>query len=141
MATAPVTPATERAHTGSRTDLVGAVLLVVAASQLLPGVLAMVAPAAFYDAFAAFPPENHHFIRDVGSWQVALGLVALLAWWRPAIRVPVLAILALQYGLHLVSHVIDVDASDPEWHGVFGLATEALGTVVLTAIAVKEARK
>lgn len=134
MATAPARPTTERI------DATGVVLLIVAASQLLPGILALVAPAAFYDAVASFPPENHHFIRDVGSWQVALGLVALLAWRRPALRVPVLAILAIQYGLHLVSHVIDVNAGDPAWHGPFGLVAEALGAVVLTALALKEYR-
>lgn len=139
MAAAPTAPP-DRAAAGTRTDLVAVVLLLIAASQLLPGILALVAPGAFYDAFAAFPPANSHFIRDLGSWQVALGLVALLAWRRPALRGPVLAILAIQYGLHLVSHVIDVDASDPEWHGPFGVAAEALGAVVLTALAVRESR-
>ena len=135
MATAPARPATQRGA-----DLTRVVQLVVAASQLIPGILALVAPAAFYDAFASFPPENSHFIRDVGSWQVALGLVALLAWRRPAFRAPILAILAIQYGLHLISHVVDVNASDPSWHGPFGLAAEALGTVVLTVLAVREHR-
>lgn len=134
MATAPARPAT------GRIDATGVVLLIVAASQLLPGILALVAPAAFYDAFAAFPPENSHFIRDVGSWQVALGILALVAWRRPAFRTPVLGVLAVQYALHLLSHVIDVNASDPAWHGPFGLVAEGLGAVVLTALFVKEYR-
>ena len=134
MAAAPT------AHTDARADVVGALLLLVAAAQLLPGILAFVAPGAFYDVLAGFPPENSHFLRDLGSWQIALGLLALLAWRRPALRAPVLAILALQFALHTVSHAIDVNDSDPAWQGPFALVAEAIGAVVLTALAIKESR-
>ena len=144
MAAAPTTrdagPAAPGAGPRARTDLVGVVLLVVAAAQLLPGILAAVAPGAFYDALAGYPPENDHFIRDLGSWQIALGLVALLAWRRPAIRPPVLAILAIQYAVHAISHVIDVNDTDPAWQGPFALVLQLVGVVVLTGLAMKEHR-
>jgi hypothetical protein len=117
-----------------------AVLLVVAAAQLLPGILAIVAPGVFYDQLGAYPPENHHYIRDVGSWQIGLGLLALAAARRPALRAPVLLALAVQYVLHGVSHVIDVNAPDPAWQGPAALALQVAGAVVLTALAIKESR-
>ena len=116
------------------------VLLLVAPGQLLPGLLAFVAPGAFYDALAGYPPENAHFIRDLGSWQIGLGLLALLAANRPALHVPALAALAVQFTLHTVSHLIDLGASEPAWQGPFALATQALGAVVLTALLIKELR-
>src|SRR4051812_35730017 len=87
---------TVRAQTRDPTRIL---LLVVAAAQILPGLFAFLAPAGFYDALAPYPPENHHILRDVGSWQIALGIAAIAAARRPSWRVPMLAILTVQYGL------------------------------------------
>jgi predicted anti-sigma-YlaC factor YlaD len=122
----------------SRTDAVDVALLIVAATQLGLGALAFLAPGAFYDAIASYPPENAHFLKDVGSWQVALGAAALYAVRRPAWRAPMLGILAIQYTLHAISHLIDVDVPDPAWQGTFALVTQALGAVVLAALFLKE---
>ena len=121
--------------------MTAAVLLLVGLSQVLPGVLAFVAPGTFFEVVGPYPPQNAHFVKDLGSWQVGLGLIALLAARRQAWQAPVLAVLALQYALHTVSHVIDVDVADPRSAGVFALVTQALGAVVLTALAVREARR
>lgn len=138
MAAAPVTPGAARARPAS--DMVGIALLVAAATQLLPGILATVSPAAFYDTLATYPPENSHFLRDVGSWQVALGLLALAAWRRPGLRAPVLGALAIQYTLHAVSHAIDVNDSEPAWLGPVTLAALVLAAVVFALLALKEPR-
>ncbi len=127
-------------HTPARTDVAGVVLLVVAAAQLLPGIVAAVAPGAFYDGLAGYPPENHHFIRDLGSWQIALGLLALAAARRPSLRAPVLLALAVQYAVHTISHIVDVNDTDPAWQGPAALALQLLGAVVLTALAIREHR-
>lgn len=120
--------------------MAGPVLLVVAISQLVPGVLAILAPEVFYEQLGPYPPRNDHFIRDLGSWQIALGLAALAAWRMPPLRVPVLGVLAVQYTLHAVSHLIDVDRSDPSWNGPVVLALQVLGALVLTAVLIKERR-
>jgi uncharacterized membrane protein len=127
-------------RTRARADLTATVLLVVAAAQLLPGLLAFLAPGAFYDLLAPYPPENAHLVKDLGAWQIALGAAALLAARRPTWRVPMLGVLALQYALHTVSHAIDVNASDPSWNGPAVLALQALATLVLLALLVKERR-
>lgn len=136
MAAAPVTPGAARARPAS--DIAGIALLVAAATQLLPGILATVSPAAFYDTIASYPPENSHFLRDVGSWQVALGLLAVAAWRRPALRAPVLGILAVQYALHAVSHGIDVSDSDPAWQGPVTLVLLVIGAALFAGLALRE---
>ena len=122
------------------TDLTGIVLGVAGLTQLVPGLLAFFAPAAFYDLLAPFPPENHHILRDVGSWQIALGLAALYAIRRPSWRVPMLGILTLQLALHTVSHLIDIDNSDPSWIGPVEFAALAGGVVLLGGLFLKELR-
>lgn len=121
-----------------RLDVVDVTLLLVAVPQLLLGALAFVAPGVFFDQIGPYPPENAHYVKDVGSWQVGLGAAALYAVRRPSWRAPMLGILALQFALHAISHLIDVDASDPSWNGPFVLATQALGVVVLGGLFVRE---
>ncbi len=50
-----------------------------------------------------------------------------------------LLVLAVQYGLHTVSHIIDVDAAEEDWQGVFALVYHALATALLVVLfAVRE---
>ncbi len=114
------------------------VLIAVGALQLVVGVLAFLVPGAFYDAIAAYAPRNDHFIRDLGTWNVGLGLVALYAQARPAWHRPVLAILAVQFALHTVSHVIDAGDTDPASQSWVALVVFAASTVVLAALAARE---
>ncbi len=125
-------------RTGATADLVTAVLLVVGATQVATGVFAFLAPGGFYDAVASYAPENRHFIKDLGSWQVALGAIALYGARRADWRVPLLGLLALQFILHTLSHVIDAGDADTGWHDPFALVTQGLGAVVLTALFLRE---
>jgi hypothetical protein len=133
MATVP-----EPVRASARTDVVPLVLAVVGVTQVATGVLAFFVPGVFYDLAAGYPPENHHFLRDVGSWNLALGAIALYGARRQQWHVPLLGFLALQYVFHTVSHIIDVGDADPSWHGPFGLVTQAFGAVVLTALFLRE---
>ena len=101
---------------------------------LVGGLWAFFAPRSFFEALATFPPYNRHFLHDVGSFQIGLGLMLLLALrWRDALFVA-FAANAVGAAFHLVSHIIDQDlggrATDP-----FGLGTLllvlALGVAVL----------
>jgi uncharacterized membrane protein len=128
------------APTRATTDLTGIVLGVVAAAQVLAGLLGFLAPGAFYDLVAPFPPENHHVLRDVGSWQIALGLAAAVAVRRRSWRVPMLAILTLQYALHAISHLIDVGDADPSWIGPAELVLLAVAALALAGLLIREHR-
>ena len=132
--------ATSAGASARATDLTWLVLGVAGITLLVPGLLAFFAPGAFYDAVAPFPPQNDHILRDVGTFQVALGLAALLAIRRPAMRVPMLGVLTLQFALHAISHLIDVGDSDPSYVGPVELALLAAGTIVLGGLFVKETR-
>jgi hypothetical protein len=136
------TPASASASAPARagTDLTGIVLGVVAAAQVLPGLLAFLAPGAFYDLLAPFPPENHHVLRDVGSWQIPLGLAAAVAVRRHAWRVPMLALLALQYTLHAISHLINLGDADPAWIGPAEFVLLAVAALALAGLLVREHR-
>ena len=110
-------------------------LIAVGALYLVVGVLAFLVPGTFYEELAAYPPENQHFIRDIGTWNVALGIAAIYASGRVAWQKPMLWIVTVQYALHTISHLIDVGDTDPEWQSWVALITFAAGTVVLAALA------
>ena len=122
----------------ARTDIVTAVLLVVGAIQILTGITALAVPGGFYDAIAGYPPENEHFIQDLGSWQIALGAIALSGARRQDWRVPLLGLIGLQYALHTIPHILHVGDSDPSWHGPFGLVAQAIGTLILVGLFLRE---
>jgi len=53
------------------------------------------------------PPFNRHFIHDIGSFQIGLGAVLLLALkWRDALLVT-LAGVSIGSAVHVLSHVLD----------------------------------
>ncbi len=137
MATVPESAARPR----ERVDLVTAVLLVAGATQLITGVTALLAPGVFYDVVAAYPPQNDHFVMDLGSWQIALGVIAVYGARRPAWRGPLLGLIGLQYALHTVPHILHVNDPEESWQGPFALITQAFGAVVLLGLFFRERAK
>lgn len=123
---------------GERADAVTLVLVLAGASQVVAGALAFFVPGTFYDIVAGYPPYNEHFLMDVGSWQIALGAIALYGARRADWRVPLLALLALQYVLHFIPHLIHF--GDAEKSGQAWFATIALGltAVLLIGLFVRE---
>jgi hypothetical protein len=100
-------------------------LAVLAVYHLVLGLFMAVAPGAFYDALGAFPPENHHYIRDVATFYLAFGVALGVAVWRPSWRVPVLALVLVEYVLHVVNHAIDVGKAETDakgWAALLSLA-------------------
>jgi hypothetical protein len=116
-------------RTGSR-DAVTVGLLVFGPYLVAIALFAVVAPETFFDELGRFGPRNDHYIHDVAAFQGAVGLLLLLAARRPAWWMPALTVAAFQFGLHGVSHVIDLDEADPKWVGVL----ELVGLTVATAI-------
>ena len=80
-----------------------------------------VSPHSFYDSIGAFDSYNPHYLRDVASFSAALGP----AWpWRSR-DLPggcrCFAVSTLQYGLHSVNHLVDIDIAHPAWTGYLRL--------------------
>ncbi len=61
-------------------------------------------PAAVPD----FGPLNEHFVRDIGAAYVMVGAALVWAALRPALRLPMLSVVALFSMLHVAGHVADL---------------------------------
>ena len=110
------------------------VVLVVGALHLAAGAFMFLAPREFYDQVGTFPPFNAHYLRDLATWYLAFGVALVLAARRPAWQVPLLALAVLQYVLHVVNHVIDIDDPEPAWKGPVTVVALAVIAVVLAVL-------
>ena len=71
------------------------------------GAWAFASPATFYDAVAAYPPFNAHFLRDSCAFMLGLGAgLAAALWWRDALAAA-LGGSAVAATFHVAAHVID----------------------------------
>ncbi len=108
-----------------------AAVLVVGALHLAAGTIMALAPRPFYDEVGTFPPFNAHYLRDLATWYVAFGALLLVAARRPAWRAPLLALAVVQYGLHVVNHLVDIGDPEPAWKGpVTAIALALIGAVL-----------
>jgi hypothetical protein len=113
---------------------------ILAAYHLALGLFMALAPGAFYDALGAFPPENHHYIRDVSTFYLAFGVGLGLAVRRPGWRVPVLTVVLVEYVLHVVNHAVDVGKAETDAKGWAALVSLAALTAVIGVVLRRAAR-
>jgi hypothetical protein len=111
------------------------ILLVAAVYHLLLGALMIFAPGAFYDTLGKFPPENHHYIKDVATFYIALGVVFFVSVRRRSWRTPVLVFAALEYTLHAINHLVDVNDAASDLTGWFDFFALALIALIFAALA------
>lgn len=116
------------------------VLLVAAAYHLLLGAYMFFAPGSFYDSLGKFGLENHHFIKDVSTFYIALGIVLYVSSHRPSWRIPVLAFAVIEYALHTINHLIDVGDAASTGKGWFAVFSIGLLTAVLAFLLAAAAR-
>ena len=114
------------------------ILMVAAVYHLLLGGFMALFPGEFYDSFGKFPPRNDHYIKDVSTFYIALGIVFFVSVRRRSWRTPVLAFAALEYALHALNHLVDVDEATSAltgWFDFFSLAALALLFAALASFA------
>ena len=92
-------------------------LLILGLTQLVIGVWLVIAPDSFVDTIAPFGPADHHFLRDLGTFQAGIGIALLAAAGRPAWRVPILFAAFVGSALHTINHLFDIGGTDPGWVG------------------------
>jgi hypothetical protein len=92
-------------------------LAVLGVTQIAVGAWLAIGPDSFVDEIAGFGPADHHFLRDIASFQAGIGIALLAAIARPSWRVPVLFAAFVQSGLHTVNHLFDIGGTDPGWQG------------------------
>ena len=106
-------------------------LVLLGAVQLLLGAFLVIAPGTFVDTIAPYGSgAEGHYLRDIGTFYIAIGAGLGLAVRRVSWRVPVLFVVTFQYALHTVNHLVDVGDTDPGWLGPFNFVSLAALTFV-----------
>ena len=106
-------------------------LLLLGAVSLLIGVFMAIAPGTFVDDVAPFGAgADSHFLRDLATYQLAVGAALLFSIRRVSWRIPVLFLALLQGVLHTINHLIDIGDTDPSWLGPFDFVSLLLLTVI-----------
>ena len=106
-------------------------LIVFAATQVVLGLLLWLTPDFFHDEIGPYGPRNEHYMADLATFYLALGIVGFVAVRRVSWRVPILAFAVTAYTLHSLNHVLDVGDADPSWLGPANLVSIALSTLLL----------
>ena len=75
--------------------------------------------------------RNDHYMGDLATWYLALGVVLLGAVTRSSWRMPLLALALIQYALHTFNHLLDVGEADPSWLGPANALSLGLAAVLL----------
>jgi len=112
--------------------------------HLVLAALMAFAPHTFYTDIGPFGVANDHYIRDVATYNAALGFAFAVAVRRVSWRVPVLALTTVQFALHSLNHLIDIGKAHPAWAGYFDFFSLAILTVLLAWLlrrAVDESRQ
>jgi Domain of unknown function (DUF4345) len=113
---------------------------VLALYHLGLGLFMVAAPGTFYDALGPFPPENAHYIRDVATFYLAFGAALAVAVRRPSWRVPVLALVLIEYVVHVVNHAVDVGKAETDAKGWTALISLLALTALIGILLRKAAR-
>ncbi|CAA9481584.1 MAG: hypothetical protein AVDCRST_MAG17-203 [uncultured Solirubrobacterales bacterium] len=122
-------------------DLVAAGLLAFGIYNLALGALMVVAPGLFFEVIGPFGTRNDHYTRDTATFSLALGAITLVAVRRASWRAPVLAVLAVQFTLHALNHLADINAARPPAAGPVDFALITIGALLASLLAVRAFRE
>jgi hypothetical protein len=111
-------------------------LLIAGAANLALAAVMLFAPGTFFDEFAAYGSQNDHYIRDMGTTYVGLGVALLLAASRPSWQAPVLWLAAIGTAAHALNHLWDVGNSTEGWVGPVNLGLVAASAAAYAWLAV-----
>jgi hypothetical protein len=114
-----------------RGDALAAGIALFAIYSVALAVFMAAAPHAFYAHVGPFGSRNDHYIRDTATFSAAIGVGLLIALRRPAWRVPMLAVTTVQFALHSINHLVDIDKAHPAWNGYFDFFALAAATALL----------
>jgi hypothetical protein len=124
-------PAKSRAGTASTARILDAGIALFAVVYLSQALVMIISPHSFYKSIGGFDSYNPHYLRDVASFAAALGVGLALSLGRVSWRVPMLAVATVQYALHSINHLVDIDIAHPEWTGYFDFFSLAASTLAL----------
>jgi hypothetical protein len=116
-------------------------LIVLAVTQIALALWMVTDPGGFFDQVGGFGAQNDHYIRDVATWNAALGVVAAIAVVRPSWQLPVLVLATVQFTLHAINHIADADLAVGSTDGAFDAISLAVGALLLGGLAWLAARE
>ena len=119
----------------SRERTVRTGVVVLALFPLLTGILALVAPATFFEQIGRYGAENLHYVGDNGAFAAAFGAALLASAARPSWRVPLLVLGAAWYGLHALNHLFDIGEARSDARGIADTVALAAGAALHGALA------
>lgn len=99
--------------------------------QLVTGIFMALAPHAFFKYIGPFGAINVHYLRDLATFYVADGVALAIAVRSRSWRVPVLALTTIQFVLHSINHLVDINKAHPLWTGYFDFFSIAAASVLL----------
>lgn len=114
---------------------------VVAAVNLGIGLWAGIAPGSFYDDVATYGAENGHFLGDIASAYLGMGIALAIAVYLPSWRVTALTATALFWGIHALNHLGDVDEASSDAKGITDTILIALGAAAIGYLAWAASRR
>ncbi|HEY1450997.1 MAG TPA: hypothetical protein VGF47_08590 [Solirubrobacteraceae bacterium] len=136
----PPRPAADASIPTEGSSIVVAGLVAFALVSLALAAMLAFAPHAFFDDVGPYGTRNDHYMRDIATFYAASGIAGLIAVRRSAWRTPVLWLLAIEYGLHSLNHLIDIDSAHSSWLGPANFASLAIASVMLVWLARESAR-
>ncbi len=110
-------------------------LIAFAAYHFAIAGLMIFAPHTFFTDVGPFGVQNDHYLADTATFNAAFGVTLTIAYWRVSWRTPILFCVALQFGLHAINHLADIDAAHPHWLGPADFISLALATALLVWLA------
>jgi hypothetical protein len=113
---------------------VGAVTGACGAYYLLVGLALFFAPAFFYAHVAQIGTFNGHYMRDLGSFLIPLGVALIWAASDPRHNVSVLAFAAVASAFHVASHIMDGVVSLTAELTIVFFGVVAIGLASATAV-------
>ena len=116
-------------------------LLVLGVTQVAIALWIVIDPGSFFAHVGGFGVRNDHYLRDVATFEMALGVVALIAVRRPTWQLPVLTFAALQFTLHALNHVRDAGKAVASTSGAFDAVSLGAGAVLFAVLAWMLARR
>jgi len=121
----------EAERTWLRRDALAAGIALLAVYDLALAACMAASPHSFFANVGPFGARNDHYIRDTATFSAALGVGLLLAIRKPSWRVPMVAISTIQFALHSVNHLVDIDRAHPAWNGYFAFFSLTAATILL----------
>jgi hypothetical protein len=115
----------------SRIHLAQTVCLLCGAYYALAGGLLFFAPRVFFEHVFPVGSFNQHYMTDLGSFLLPLGIALILASRRPGQFAGIIAVAAAASMLHSISHLREGFHSVRDGVANFSLALVALGLFAL----------